>query len=156
MKNNLVEALIGAAVLVVAAWFFMFTYKTTEFGKVEGYSLSARFDRVDGLNVGGDVRIGGIKVGTIISQEVDLETYQAVLKLSIDPRVRLPADTSAKIRSESLLGGRYLSLEPGGDDEYLEDGDEIEFTQGSIDVIDLIGREIFSAGDDQDKDGDEE
>ncbi|MCH8346973.1 MAG: outer membrane lipid asymmetry maintenance protein MlaD [Proteobacteria bacterium] len=155
MKKNFVEALIGAAVLVVAAWFFMFTYKTTEFGKVEGYSLSARFDRVDGLNVGGDVRIGGIKVGTIIAQEVDLETYQAVLELSIDPRVRLPADTSAKIRSESLLGGRYLSLEPGGDDEYLGDGDEIEFTQGSIDVIDLIGREIFSADDDQDKDGDE-
>lgn len=156
MKKNLVEALIGAAVLVVAAWFFVFTYKTTEFGKVEGYSLSARFDRVDGLNVGGDVRIGGIKVGTIISQEVDLETYQAVLELSIDPRVKLPADTSAKIRSENLLGGSYLSLEPGGDTEYLEDGDEIEFTQGSIDVIDLIGREIFSPDDDQDKDKDEE
>ena len=156
MKKNLVEALIGAAVLVVAAWFFMFTYKTTEFGKVEGYSLSAKFDRVDGLNVGGDVRIGGIKVGTIISQEVDLETYQAVLELSIDPRVKLPADTSAKIRSENLLGGSYLSLEPGGDIEYLEDGDEIEFTQGSIDVIDLIGQSIFGVDEDEDEDEDEE
>ena len=152
MKKNLVEALIGAAVLVVAAWFFMFTYKTTEFGKVEGYSLSARFDRVDGLNVGGDVRIGGIKVGTIISQEVDLETYQAVLELSIDPKVKLPADTSAKIRSENLLGGSYLSLEPGGDIEYLKDGDEIEFTQGSIDVIDLIGQSIFGVDEDEDED----
>jgi len=154
MKKNVVEALIGAAVLVVAVGFFITTYKTTEFGRVEGYHLSARFDRVDGLKTGGDVRIGGIKVGTILSQKVDLKTYQAVLELSIDPKVRLPVDTSAKIRSENLLGGSYLSLEPGGDDEYLADGDEIEFTQGSVDVIDLIGREIFSA-DNNDKDNGE-
>ena len=144
MKKNLVEALIGALVLVVAGWFFMFTYKTTQFGDVDGYHLSAKFDRVDGLDVGGDVRIGGIKVGTIVSQEVDFVTFQAVLELSIDPRVNLPTDTSAKIRSENLLGGSYLALEPGGDDEYLVDGDEIEFTQGAVDVLDLIGRAIFS------------
>lgn len=148
MQKNLVEALIGAAVLIVAVWFVMVTYKTAEFGTVEGYTLTARFDKVNGLQVGGDVRIAGIRVGTITSQEVDTETFQAVIRFSVDPRIKLSADTSASIRSENLLGGSYLALQPGGDDELLEDGGEIDFTQGAIDVIDLLGKEIFRAGDD--------
>ncbi len=148
MQKNLVEALIGAAVLIVAVWFVMVTYKTAEFGTVEGYTLTAKFDKVDGLQVGNDVRIAGIRVGTVTSQEVDIETFQAVIRFSVDPRIRLSADTAASIRSENLLGGSYLSLQPGGEDELLEDGDEIEFTQGAIDVIDLLGKEIFRAGDD--------
>ena len=148
MQKNLVEALIGAAVLIVAVWFVMVTYKTAEFGTVEGYTLTARFDKVDGLQVGNDVRIAGIRVGTVTSQEVDIETFQAVIRFTVDPRIRLSADTAASIRSENLLGGSYLSLQPGGDDELLEDGGEIEFTQGAIDVIDLLGKEIFRAGDD--------
>ncbi len=151
MQKNLVEALIGAAVLIVAVWFVMVTYKTAEFGTVEGYTLTARFDKVDGLQVGNDVRIAGIRVGTITSQEVDTETFQAVIRFSVDPRIKLSADTAASIRSENLLGGSYLSLQPGGEDELLEDGDEIEFTQGAIDVIDLLGKEIFRAGDDGEK-----
>lgn len=148
MQKNLVEALIGAAVLIVAVWFVMVTYKTAEFGTVEGYTLTARFDKVNGLQVGGDVRIAGIRIGTITSQEVDTETFQAVIRFSVDPRIKLSADTSASIRSENLLGGSYLALQPGGDDELLEDGGEIDFTQGAIDVIDLLGKEIFRAGDD--------
>lgn len=148
MQKNLVEALIGAAVLIVAVWFVMVTYKTAEFGTVEGYTLTARFDKVDGLQVGNDVRIAGIRVGTVTSQEVDIETFQAVIRFSVDPRIKLSADTSASIRSENLLGGSYLALQPGGDDELLEDGGEIDFTQGAIDVIDLLGKEIFRAGDD--------
>ncbi len=151
MQKNLVEALIGAAVLIVAVWFVMVTYKTAEFGTVEGYTLTARFDKVDGLQVGNDVRIAGIRVGTVTSQEVDIETFQAVIRFSVDPRIKLSADTSASIRSENLLGGSYLSLQPGGEDELLEDGGEIEFTQGAIDVIDLLGKEIFRAGDDGEK-----
>jgi phospholipid/cholesterol/gamma-HCH transport system substrate-binding protein len=151
MQKNLVEALIGAAVLIVAVWFVMVTYKTAEFGTVEGYTLTARFDKVNDLQVGGDVRIAGIRIGTVTSQEVDTETFQAVIRFSVDPRIKLSADTSASIRSENLLGGSYLALQPGGDDELLEDGGEIEFTQGSIDVIDLLGKEIFRAGDDGEK-----
>lgn len=151
MKRNLVEALIGAAVLIVAGWFFTFTYKTTEFGTVKGYELSARFERVDGLAVGNDVRLGGIKVGTVTAQDIDLETYQAIIKMSIDSAIHLPADSSVKVSTEGLLGNTYLSLEPGGDETYLQPGDEIEFTQGTIDVVDLIGRAIFSKADKDDE-----
>ena len=148
MKRNVVEALIGAAVLVVAAVFFYTTYKTTDFGAVDGYELVAKFDRVDGLNVGSDVRMSGIKIGTVVAQDIDYETFQAIIRISVKNDLQLPADTSASISSENLLGGSYLALTPGGMDEYLEAGDEIEFTEGSIDLMDLIGEAIFSPDDD--------
>lgn len=145
-QKNLVETILGAVVLLAAAWFFYLTYKTTNFGTVDGYQLSARFERVDGLQIGNDVRIGGIKVGTVTGQTIDLETFQAVVTFSVDNDLQLPTDTFIEVSTEGLLGGTYLSLEPGGDDEVLGDGDEIEFTQGTVDVVDLIGRAIF--GDD--------
>lgn len=144
MKSNLVEALIGAAVLALAAGFFLFTYDNTEFGRVEGYELSARFNRIDGLDVGSDVRMSGIRIGSVISQTLDHQTFEAVVGISIDPSIELPTDTMAQITSEGLLGGHYLTLVPGGMDEMLEAGDEIEFTQGSIDLFGLLGKAIYS------------
>lgn len=156
MKSNLVEALIGAAVLALAFAFFLFTYNRTDFGTVSGYELEARFNRVDGLDIGADVRLSGIRVGSVISQTLDIESYDAVVKISVEPDVQLPTDTMAQITSEGLLGGSYLALVPGGMDEYLEPGDAIEFTQGSVDLFGLIGQAIFSvSGDkDEDKEGD--
>lgn len=145
MRRKTAEALIGAAVLAVAAWFFIFTWRATDFGAVEGYRLTAKFERVDGLSAGADVRLGGIKVGTVVDQEVDAETFQAVVRFTVRPGIRLPADTAAEISTEGLLGATYISLKPGGMDEYLGDGDEVEFTQGSIDVVDMIGKAIFGS-----------
>ncbi len=144
MSSNLVESLIGAIVLLVAGWFLVFAYERTDSGAVDGYILQARFDRIDGLNVGSDVRVAGIKVGTVIDNVLDATSYQAIVKFSVASGVELPADTAAAISSESLLGGVYLSLLPGGDEEYLSDGDEIEETQDAIDLLGLIGR--FSSG----------
>ena len=148
MKHNLVEALIGALVLVLASGFFMFTYSRTDVGIIEGYQLSARFDRIDGLSVGSDVRLGGIRIGSVIRQSIDLETFDAVIHFSVRSDLHLPSDTSAAITSEGLLGGTYLSLTPGGDSEFLKPGDQIEFTQGSIDLVGLLGKAVFSTGDD--------
>ncbi len=153
MKNNLVEALIGALVLVLAGGFFMFTYSRTDVGTIEGYELTARFDRVDGLLVGSDVRLGGIRVGSVIRQTIDLETFEAVIHFSVRSDLRLPSDTSASITTEGLLGGAYLSLTPGGDIEYLVAGEQIEFTHGSIDLFGLLGKAVFSVAD---KNGDKE
>lgn len=147
MKHNLVEALIGALVLVLASGFFVFTYSRTDVGTIEGYELTARFDRVDGLLVGSDVRLGGIRVGSVIRQAIDLETFEAVIHFSVRSDLRLPSDTSASITTEGLLGGAYLSLTPGGDVEYLVAGEQIEFTQGSIDLFGLLGKAVFSVAD---------
>ncbi|MCE2483351.1 MAG: outer membrane lipid asymmetry maintenance protein MlaD [Alphaproteobacteria bacterium] len=146
MRGNVVEALLGAVVLVVAAGFLVFAYSSTEVGSVEGYEVSAKFDRVDGLVVGSDVRLGGIKIGTIVDQTLEPDTYLAIVRMSIDPDIRLPADSSAEIVSDGLLGGRYLSLVPGGAEEMLATGDEIRFTQSPVSLESLIGRRIFSQG----------
>ena len=146
MRGNVVEALLGAVVLVVAAGFLVFAYSSTEVGSVEGYEVSAKFDRVDGLVVGSDVRLGGIKIGTIVDQMLEPDTYLAIVRMSIDPDIRLPADSSAEIVSDGLLGGRYLSLVPGGAEEMLATGDEIRFTQSPVSLESLIGRLIFSQG----------
>ena len=147
MSGNLVESLIGAIVLVVAGWFLSFAYERTEKTNVGGYELIAKFDRVDGLNIGSDVRLSGIKVGTVTSQELDPETYEAVVRLAISDNVLLPIDTAAVITSEGLLGGNYLSMLPGGMEEMLEDGDELEETQDAIDLVGMINRFMYGKKD---------
>lgn len=144
MHRNVIETIMGAVVLVVAGFFLAFAYTRADIGQVRGYHLVAKFDRVDGIQDGSDVRLSGIKVGTVVSQTLDPETFLAVLQISIDPRVRLPADTIAKVTSDGLLGGKYLALDPGGEERVLQAGEEIVFTQSSISLEDLIGRYIFS------------
>ena len=155
MKGNLFEALIGAVVLAVAVVFLGFAFTNSDVGSVQGYDVVAKFDRVDGLNVGSDVRLSGIKVGTVVDQTLDTETYLAVVRLSIDPAVQLPLDSSAQIISESLLGGRFMALVPGGDIDMIKPGGEIKFTQGSMILENLIGQLIFSAGSDDSGDSEE-
>jgi len=144
MKKNLIETIMGAVVLIVAAFFLVFAYTTANIETVEGYKVVAKFDRVDGLNQGSDVRMSGIKVGTVLSQSLDTNDYLAVVTLSIENSVKLPVDTSASITSDSLLGTKYLNLSPGGSDQMLKPGEAIQHTQGSIDLFALIGQIIFS------------
>lgn len=146
LKDNVAEALIGAMVLLVGGWFLTYFYQHTQGPSRDGYNIVARFPAVVGINVGSDVRVSGIKVGSVSAQSLDPQTYQATLSLTIDNAVRLPVDTSAKITSEGLLGGTYIALSPGGEMDYLKPGGEIEQTQGSVDLLDLVGRAVFSAG----------
>ena len=145
MKSNLVEALIGVVVLVVASLFVAYTYARTDVGRSGGHEYQARFNRADGLVVGADVRISGIKVGTVSKQDLDPKTFQALVQFTVTPDIVLPVDTFVKIASEGLLGGNYLNVEPGGMDEMLQPGDEVEFATGSVDLMSLIGQAIFSA-----------
>ncbi len=144
MGKNLIETLMGAVVIAVAAIFMMFAYSKADIGAVSGYTVTAKFDRIDGINVGGDVRLSGIKVGTVISEVLDPETYFAVVTLSIENNIKLPTDTSAACTSSGLLGNKYLNLSPGADDAMIPDGGEIESTQGCIDLFALLGQMIFS------------
>lgn len=149
MKDNLVETLVGAAVLVIAGLFVAYGYSITESDSADGYALSAQFDRVDGLTVGSDVRMSGIKVGTVTGLTLDTENFYANAEFVISGTVELPEDTSAKITSEGLLGGNYVSLSPGGSEDTLGAGDEILYTQGSVDLIGLVSQALFSAGDEE-------
>jgi len=155
LKENLVEALIGALVLLIGVWFVVFAYGRTERGSArDGYTVVARFPNVSGVSVGTDVRVSGLKVGTVASDTLDTQTYQALLKLTIDKDVKLPIDTSAAITSEGILGGNYIALAPGGDTQMLRDGDEITETQGAVDMMSLIGSVINRTGEAQSKSDD--
>ncbi len=144
MGRNLVETLMGAVVLVVAVGFLWVAYQTAGLKTVDGYEVLANFDRIDGPLEGSDVRMSGIKVGTVTGRRLDPQTYLAVVTMTIDPQVKLPTDTSAQISSDRLLGDKYLSLMPGAEEDMLESGGVIEHTQGSVDIVSLVGRLIFS------------
>jgi len=145
--RNLAEVLAGLAVIAVTALFL--GYALTTSGRVggaatSGLTLSAKFDRIDGLGQGADVRIAGVRVGSVTAQRIDPVTFLAVLTLSVDGGLRLPEDTSAEITSESLLGGKYVALVPGGADRLLRDGGELTITQSAVSLESLLGRFIFS------------
>ncbi len=147
MRRNMIETIMGAVVLLVAVSFVVFAFRTTSIdsGNGGGYQLLVEFDDASGLVTGTDVRMAGVKVGSVLSQRLNPETYFAEVNLSIDETIKLPTDSSARIIPEGLLGGNYVALEPGGAEDYLSDGEQIQFTQGSINVVDLLGRFIFSA-----------
>lgn len=144
MQHNLVETLVGAFVIAISAIFLSYGYSVSDMSPKSGYKLIAEFDRIDGLTVGSDVRMSGIKVGTVIDQELNKQNFYATVTLSINDDIELPDDTSAKITMEGLLGGNYVSLTPGGGFDLLTDGDEISYTQGSIDLIGLVSQAMFS------------
>ncbi|HVC52099.1 MAG TPA: outer membrane lipid asymmetry maintenance protein MlaD [Stellaceae bacterium] len=145
MKGNVIEAVMGALVLLVAAVFLFFAYNTSQVHSVEGYSVSADFQRIDGIRDGGDVRIAGIKVGSVLSETLDPKTFLATIRMSINPSIKLPDDTVAEIVSNGLLGDKYLSLVPGGSDKTIPPGGTIKYTQSSVSLENLIGQMIFSS-----------
>ena len=144
MNNSMVETLIGAVVIAIAGAFLAFAYNAPGMGKNgPGYLITAEFDNVEGVNVGSDIRMAGIKIGTVTAQSLNPENYQALISMSIDPAVQLTDDTSAKVTSEGLLGSKFISLEPGGSETKLANGGVITYTQGAVDIWSLISQAMF-------------
>jgi phospholipid/cholesterol/gamma-HCH transport system substrate-binding protein len=145
MRRNAAELLAGAAVLIGAVAFLAFALTVT--GRSvggEGITLTARFERIDGITPGTDVRLGGVRIGAVVAQRLDPDTFLAVVTMRVDGSLRLPADSSAEITTDGLFGGRFVALVPGGAERRLRDGDRIEITQSSISLESLIGRFMFS------------
>lgn len=146
MQKNILETLMGAVVLAVAGGFLFFAYKGSEIAVEKGYRLVASFTNIAGITLGSDVRIGGIKVGTVTNLSLDPERYDAVATLSIREGTHIPKDSSASIVSSGLLGDKYIQLTPGGDDAMLADGGKIDYTQSSVNLEEMIGKFMFSGG----------
>lgn len=158
MGRNIIETVLGAVVLVVAAFFLTFALKTADVRKIQGYHISANFPRADGLKNGSDVMVNGVKVGTVLAQELitapGKDQFLVKVTMLIDSRVQLPTDTVALIANESLMGGRYLSLEIGVEEDNIRtDGTgRIYHTQPPMRLDDLIGKLMFSSKSDDKKD----
>ena len=145
MGKNLVETLMGAVVLAVVGVFLAFAYSTADIRPVRGYAVTAKFKAIDGVRLGTDIKISGIKVGTVVAQRLDPESFEAVLTFAIDAAVKLPTDSSAQVTSEGLLGGTYIALQPGADDRNLANGGEIKYTQSPVNIVQMLGRFIFNS-----------
>ena len=145
MRRNAIETVMGAVVLLVAGVFVFFAYDMAQVKAVEGYEVTALFYKIGGLNEGSDVRISGIKVGTVIDHNLDPESYDAQVRMTITREVKLPLDTVASIASEGLLGGKYVRLEPGTDKSYIKDGGTITKTKDFRSLEDQVGEIIFLA-----------
>ena len=143
-RHGVAEVVTGAVVLVVALAFLAFAITHSGQSVRSGYTLYADFSHIDGLNVGGDVRIAGVKVGTVTEAQIDPTTFEAKVSMSLRDDIQLPRDTGASITSESLLGGKYISLSPGGDTADLKPGQTITITQSSVSLEELLGKFIFS------------
>jgi phospholipid/cholesterol/gamma-HCH transport system substrate-binding protein len=144
MSRNAVETVMGALVLVVAALFLFFAYTTSQISAVHGYELSAKFSNAGGIKNGGDVRISGIKVGSITNETLDPKSFQAIVHMSIDPSIKLSVDSVAQITSTGLLGDSFISIEPGNEDELIAAGGTITHTQAQMSLENLIGQVIYS------------
>jgi len=153
MQRNILETVMGAVVLLVAAGFLFFFQRTTDIGPTAGYEILARFNKIDGLESGSPVRVSGVKVGQVTGFDLDKATYQAVVRMNIHNGVMLPKDTAAVVASSGLLDGKFLSLEPGADEDMLLPGDSIDYTQSTPSLEQLLGQVIFSMSKDKNNGG---
>ncbi|MBK8161840.1 MAG: outer membrane lipid asymmetry maintenance protein MlaD [Gammaproteobacteria bacterium] len=147
-NGKMVEIMVGLFVAAGIAALFMLAMKVSNlsaFSVKDGYSLTARFDNIGGLKVQSPVSASGVRVGRVVAIDYDQDSYEAEVSMMIDPRYnRLPTDTSAGIYTSGLLGEQYISLEPGGAESFLKDGDRLSLTQSALVLEQSIGQYLFS------------
>jgi phospholipid/cholesterol/gamma-HCH transport system substrate-binding protein len=139
-NGQLAETGVGAVVILAAAGFLAYSLTVGGSVRPHGYEVRARFGQVGSLAPGAVVSVAGVKVGTVSSIKLDPKTFLATTTLDLDPAIPLPADSTAKIASDGLMGPTHVVIEPGGATETLKPGGEIENTQGAVDVFSLISQ----------------
>jgi phospholipid/cholesterol/gamma-HCH transport system substrate-binding protein len=149
MSENTTEVIVGGVVLTAALGFLLYAGQMTGVtATASEYPLTASFRSADGVDVGTDVRLAGVKVGRVTAIDLDPETFRAQTAFTVRSGIEVPDDSAVAISSEGLLGGNYVEILPGGSPFTLSSGDEIEFTQGSVSLISLLMK--FVAGDGED------
>jgi phospholipid/cholesterol/gamma-HCH transport system substrate-binding protein len=143
MNRNILETALGALVLVTAISFLIFGLGKADASRPSGYQVKAAFTKIDGVNVGADVRVSGIKSGIVSDMKLD-ENFRAIITMDLKDDIKLPTDSAAVIASGGFLGDKFIALEPGGDEEILKNGDIITITQSPPGLEQLLGQVIFS------------
>ena len=143
MKKNPIEAVLGVGVLVFSFLFLFLAAGHVNVRPVDGYKLEASFTKIGGLEMGADVRINGIKVGSVTKIDLDPETYMAMLELTIKDNIRLPKDTKAAVVDSGIMGDKYIRLEPGKDSQKLKPYDYLKNTVPYKSLEDNVREFIF-------------
>ncbi len=147
MKNNVIETIIGAAVVASAAAFLVYAANAVGVsGPEDEYELNASFRSVEGVALGTDVRMAGVKIGSVSKMELNPTTYRAELGISIIEGIEIPDDSSVSVASEGLLGGNFIEIIPGGSGFMVENGGQIEDTQGSVSLVTLLLKFVSGSG----------
>lgn len=148
MHSKMVEVGVGLFVALGLAALLMLAMKVSNLAELttaDGYRLTARFENIGGLKVRSPVTMAGVRIGRVTDIEFDDKSYQAVVGFTVNPRfTRIPLDTSASIFTAGLLGEQYISLEAGGDTEFLKEGGEITLTQSAIVLEQVIGQFLYN------------
>lgn len=144
--HNWTEVLVGGVVLAGAIAFGVYASQSTGLSQgAAGYELGASFRSLEGVGIGTDVRLAGVKIGTVTGVKLNPDTYRADTTFSVAEGVLVPDDSAIVISSEGLLGGNFVEVMPGGSPFFFEPGDEIQDTQGAVSLISLLVK--FVAGD---------
>jgi len=146
MHRNVIETIMGGVVLIIAVVFLVFAYSSSSSGTVNGYTVTAKFNNISGINRGSDVRLSGIKVGSVVDTTLNADDYTALVTLSITDSVKLPTDTVARVWSDGLLSANYLDLLPGADEKMLKDGERITVTQDPVNLLGLVTKVVSGGG----------
>ncbi len=143
MTESKLEALIGFFVLIITGSFLFWLLQASDtLPRGASYALVAEFTSAKGVAVGTDVRIAGIKVGNVDKMELNPDTYQASVHLSVDSDIELSVDTLFAVSTESLLGGNFIEIFPGIDDQMLKPGERALFTQSDVDFLTLLAQSV--------------
>lgn len=143
MSENATEVLVGGVVLAAAVGFFIYASQVSGFERDSGsYGLSASFRSADGVSVGTEVRLAGVRIGSVTDLTLNVETYRADVGFSVLNAIDVPDDSSVAISSEGLLGGNFVELIPGGSTFSLVAGDQIYDTQSSVSLVTLLLRYV--------------
>jgi phospholipid/cholesterol/gamma-HCH transport system substrate-binding protein len=149
MSENVTEVMVGGAVLAAALGFFVYAGQMTGLsGGGSGYPLMASFRSLEGVTVGTDVRLAGVKVGTVTGVSLNPQTFRAETTFSVSNSIEIPDDSAVIVSSEGLLGGNFVEIMPGGSPFYFSPGDEIEDTQGAVSLVSLLMKFVTGSGGD--------
>jgi phospholipid/cholesterol/gamma-HCH transport system substrate-binding protein len=145
LAKKYVEFFVGSFIIAFCSYFFVSSYNKSGLKKTEnGYEINAKFNNIDGINIGSEVRISGIKIGEVIAKSIEPNTYKAVITLNVDNKIKIPSDSNAQISSEGFLGGKFVNISAGADDDFIEPKGYIQYTQSSLSLENLIGKMVFS------------
>lgn len=147
-QSRAVEVLVGLFVAAGVVALFFLAMKVSNLSVLQnddGYKVKARFENVGSLKVRSPVSIAGVRIGRISAINYDIEGYEAIVEMLIESHYdMLPTDTTASVFTAGLLGEQYIGLDPGGEEEYLKNGDFLEFTQSALVLEEIIGKLLFN------------
>ncbi len=155
MQSRMTETWVGLFVAAGLAALLMLSLQVSNLSSINGdngYTIEARFDNIGSLKIRSPVKLAGVLIGRVSNIDIDIETFEAVVMLKMDSKyAKLPLDSSASIFTAGLLGEQYIGIEPGGDEELLADGDQMQLTQSALILEQMLGQFLFSQGGDGDK-----